>query len=275
MKGKNIFGILSIVGIILLGSCSKQEVVKDNYLVKLNEASAKYQQTNTRDLNEKTWKRFWKILGADLTGALGGAAIGSAIPGFGTTAGAILGGAGASCTAAGSTCMGPPPTGGNTSTENSFNPFDIVGEQHYIVLNQAYLNGNPYFTDDVFETDMFYNDGKNYMITNLSYSDDDFNAYTVTQNNSVIEHRMSNGDLNTVDYLQLLYRENMISRSVRDALLLYYNCFEVTTDVNAFEAYSISAENIIASSSMSEVDKSLVLCSMATARHGAFYWNGI
>ena len=275
MKNRNILGILSIFGIILLGSCNKQEVVKDNYLVKLNEASAKYQQTHTRDLNEKTWKKFFKILGADFTGALGGAAIGSAIPGIGTTVGGILGGAGASCTAAGSVCVGPPSDGGITPTNNPGNIYDYVGEEHYELLNAAYVSGASYFTDEVFETDAFYNDGKAYMLSNLGYSDDDFRAYTVEQNNSVLAHRMSNGDLNSIDYLQLMYRENMISRSVRDALLPYYTCFEVTSDVREFEAYSIEAENIVASSTMSDLDKSLVLSSMATARHGALYWNGI
>lgn len=275
MKSRNILGILSIVGIILLGSCNKQEVVKDNYLTKLNEVSANYQKTNSRNIDEKLSPRFWRILGADLTGALGGAVVGSSVPAVGTVVGAILGGAGASCTAAGSICVAPPTDGGITATDNPLNIYDYVGEQHYELLDAAYVSRTSYFTDDVFEGELFYNDGKKYMIRNLGYRIDDFRVFSLEQNNSVIEHRMSNGDLNTVDYLQLMYRENKISREVRDALLPYYTCFEVTSDPRRFEAYSIAAENIIAASSMSSIDKSLVLCSMATARHGAFYWNGI
>lgn len=67
--------------------------------------------------------RLCAIVGADLTGGLGGALVAGPI-------GAIVGGAGGSLSAAGR--IGPEPSGGISS--NPENPYDYIGQQHNRVI---------------------------------------------------------------------------------------------------------------------------------------------
>lgn len=67
-----------------------------------------------------------KILGADLTGGLGGAGAGSAIPGLGTLLGGLIGAAGASLSA--SIAAGEDAKGGVSS--NPANKYDEIGQLH-------------------------------------------------------------------------------------------------------------------------------------------------
>ena len=198
---------------------------------------------------------------------------------MGAVVGAVLGGAGASLEASGSTTYNPPGGNGNGTSHtidfstfivNAGNTHDNVGSQHYESINSYLQTADQNSSVDDFYTHCASSMSQTYGSTNVdiytlqSYQDD----ITFTQ---LLD---PNAPLSVA--VEDLHSLGEISTTVRDILVPYFDSFDAVpaNDVIGFVNYSISAEDLVSNDpSIVDLDKQFILGTMATARYGIQYWD--
>lgn len=276
MRTFNSIVLTIILVTVCICSCNKQnDLLNDNSYIKFNSLNEEYFNSIRKGHDLRiNWK---KILGADLKGALSGAGVGAGIglavggmsAGFGAGLGALIGGAGESLEAADGTAekksMAMQP--------NDNNPYDNIGFHHYNCLNLALENNNNYIENGIYSNSNFYIFCKNYLINNGVYFENNFQYFTLNNSNVNFDYVKSKEILSINEFNELLFNNNKISSFVYNYLAPYFECLLATNNITNFVNYSINAENLVVSSSLTSIDKQIVLEVMSTARYGIQYWN--
>jgi hypothetical protein len=282
MKKYFLIPVSFLIACIAILSCNKEKnemATEPAYRQQLKTLSRNY-LNNIDHSTLRPWKEWKKIISADLKGALDGAAVGAGIgtvvPGLGTGAGAgigaVVGGAAASLDA--SVAINPGSPGGsiNNLVGNASNEYDQTGRYHYLTIDAAVASPDNYTVNGSFSHDQFYLFSTGYLLEQNVINSSQIAAYTAEENNAVQAFVTENEQLTLNEFLNLLYESNSISNDVRETLTPYFECLDRTVVIADFVRYSIAAENIIAGSELSAIDKQFILGTMSTARYGSQYW---
>jgi hypothetical protein len=283
MKTKGFLLTFLFIGLMGFGlaGCEKEQLenspeIQDGNVLLLSQISEMTQGYLVKsEMSSSRIGPWGRILGADLKGALRGFLDGYEIP-IGTgpwhitvngVGGAILGGVAASQEAAG---LAPGSSGGS-AVPHPGNEFDYVGALHYSILDEIYAAPNLYFEPNGHVNYPAYYDlafGRLVAATILVEADRVHFPIAALEarhpgylgNETVLA--FSNG-LNHGQYLP----------NERAILGQYFGALVSSHNVNDFAFYSIGVENAVSASTIGPKSKALLLIVMATARHGAAYWN--
>ncbi len=275
---------MMLLGGVIFTACEKaddpiesQIDSKIETITKFQEVSNQFVEVELRSLDNFDrkpgwWKKLLKVVGADLTGGLGGALIGSAVPGLGTGVGAIIGGAGASMTA-GSTLSAPPGGGGGANIDNVY---DYVGEEHVnILLNGLTVDYEANFDGTELKNANYLEYARNWLVENEVFSMEEVEgyeeAYLVENLNQALEH----DGKEMVLVIESFYELELLTADEYDILSAYYTAFEASTSFDSFKEYSIEAEAVITDSDFETEQKALFLSMMSTTRHDLNYWKDL
>lgn len=261
-------GILSYS--LLLGGCSKVDentspvvtnVETVENIERLSEefinSQIRIDQNSDRGLN-------WRVLAADI----GGAILGGAMGGIG---GAIVVGAfGSACA---STSAPEIPSGGEPF--NAENEFDFVGEQHIAILNLALtVDHDLLFTDGKLQRDIYFGYAKNHLVSEGLYTFEEMAEYTIDEFNVHADLCEDLFDLHMTEVIETMSSAGTLSSLESAILMPYYEAFEAATSYSDFHDYSVDLEVVITSDlSIPESSKELILSAMSTTRHDMNYWN--
>lgn len=269
----------------------KEAVSEDSSLNQLNALSQDYMNDHRvagdQDRADGKWRR---IIAADLTGALAGGATGGAVGalagpggvGVGALIGGVLGGAAASLNAADDEGgMAPGGLAGfyepiyeidlGGLTGNTDNPFNHIGYHHYLSITNHVIT-----VEGEVSTDMsaFYAETSDHIVEEFSPEYEIESIYTLADCEATVEGTV--GLENFATEVQELYDAEEISSTVHTILTTYAEVFDATEqeDLEDFVVYSVSAENIVNSDRrINDLDKQLILGTMATSRYGAQFWD--
>lgn len=214
------------------------------------------------------------ILGADLKGFIRGFKEGYQLPvthetsveltGF---AAGLLSGIAASQDAAGMS----PENSGTMGSHNPGNPFDRVGELHYLLMDEIYASPGTYFrADGGVEFNSYYE----LVFARLESEGIVHESDRSRLPRSAVEtlHPSFQGNENILAFSNGLSHPQY-TPTERAVFAQYFAALLSSRDANAFGVYSIGIENQVASSGLSTASKATLLGAMATARYGALYWN--
>jgi IS1 family transposase len=272
-----------LLALTMLSACKKNitdsnAIGGSNYQQQLNNRSALYKGNLGTGGTSHAGKINWKIIGADLLGALEGAATGSSFGPVGAGVGALIGGAGASMAAA--TRLSEtfivdttkrPFTRSNT-IGSAFNPYDNIGYFHYQCINEAFASPVNYKENNTYSNSRFYNFCSSYLSQQAELQPFQVQPFPLTASNSTLALVSTYRDSSTTSFLASLAKNKKISIAAFDALKPYLECLELTVNVGDFITYSLDAEKIIVLSTLSDLDKKIVLMNMSTARYTVQYW---
>ena len=218
----------------------------------------------SRAMDEKTKK----VIGADCTGAVEGAAAGSIFGPWGAAIGAVIGAAGASLTASAS-IANPGTTGGGIGQGNPANPFDELGVHH-----NAYLSINvPGYACNGGCNPLVYGLGENYVSANMGLDPTPYQPVLFPAINEVYDlvNNLENTDIPEI--LNQLLQNGRITPVQAATTTLYYNTV-LSQPQESFFAASVQFENEVINSGISEDDKNAILAGLAVGRYSYGFWTG-
>ena len=302
MNKKLIYLLMIMLGICIISCKKNTPFVKDNKIVPENvsiilesikKSSVKYQNESK---DKPNWKKILKIAGKDITGALSGAGTGAAVGGL-IGAGIVGVGAGAgviTCAAYGALAGGigsslyeggtksAPPSSTNYSFNiNIGNAYENLAIEHIYILNLGLSNKDLFFIFDSINNVYVLQNGTfiNYLIdreVTLGLITED---YTECFNSSALESLNSSLDnffpfdsdffVKFPIYSNYLQSSGVISENVKLVLNSYFANMEVLSSLESVISYSESVE---IASNLSDIDKCLLLTTMALTRHDITYW---
>jgi len=249
--------------------------VKEMLLNEINFQTQDYLKENSIDINQEAKVPKWlKVLGADLKGALAGAATGLGIavgtgidPGAGATGGAFVGGASASIDAEASVIIDNNGLSGVIYNQN--NAFEAVGKSHYLLLDEA-INGSPnWYSNSVIDYNLFIDRAYEMLkIKNLN-CDVSKNCISPSEYKNIVQSVL-NDNSNIKNYANNLNFSNVVKIILHD----YFQVMLWMKNYNSyyFANYSILVEDLISQSNLQNNDKIVLLIEMSTARVGFQYW---
>lgn len=231
--------------------------------------------------NNQNAKWNWKLINADLKGALEGGAAGAGIGGavggpggavIGAVGGGLIGGIASSLAAATNQTINVNAGIGSVVINNN-NPFDYLGKAHNEALLYAMNNKSTFYSNDNLNTTVAYNYAKSIALSkNLFSSENELsNIYSLNTNEAVL----GNVSLNE-DYLQFtsrLYQTGKLTIIEKEILDQYFTAIFYTDNNNSLQEYSISFENTIINSNLNELSKSKLLTSIAISRYSGAFWD--
>ena len=268
--------LVCVLFVGVLAGCQREMIEEE---IDVNSILLSKVESNTQmyisSLEPSTLKKgkWWKILGADLKGALSGAAtgaaIGSAAPGVGTGGGAIvgavLGGAGASFEAA----AGLADPGVTPPTSNPNNPYDPAGALHYSLLDVMIAFPGEFIQIGGFNYSTYRNFILNRLVNNGLLSANNIADFPLATFAAEQASFLGNGSpiafVNQSNNPNLLPIEKSVS-------IQYFQAMSSSQSVSAFTNFSIGIENTVAASGIADRSKAVLLSEMATARYGFAYW---
>ncbi len=249
--------------------------VNEILLNEINFQTQLYLKENSIDINQEAKLPKWvTILGADLKGALAGAATGLGIavgtgidPGAGATGGAVVGGAAASMDAAASVIIDNNGLSGIIYNNN--NGFEAAGISHYLLVDEA-INGTPnWYSNGVIDYNL-YIDRAYEMLKIENLNCDVFkNCISPIQYQNIVQSVL-NDNTNIKNFVNNL----SLSNNVKNILHGYFQVMLWLRNYNSvyFANYSILVENLISQSDLPNNDKTILLIEMSTSRVGFQYW---
>ena len=279
------FFLLLLIGTIFFTACTnKEQNLEENFngkllLQEVDSLSVKY-ITDSIQLRKKP--KWWKVLGADLTGALAGAKIGAGLTGYFPSVSsaivigscALVGAAGASLTAGGAGNNNGDASNSNV-INNSNNSFEFVGEYHTKFLDRAANNINLVFEtkgkDTLFSSTKYYLFASNYMIEDGIVDSSFFNIFTQSRLDSLLNYVSFNYSGDIIIFLQNAYSSGDLNFIEYHILDIYFRVLQHISDYQTFQQFSVIVENMIINSSLNINSKSMLLSVMATTRYDLAY----
>lgn len=282
-----IFLIVSVAMVFL--ACNKTSITNKDSLEKFYDYSNEYMSNNKQLFSDdgespgrvRKWRTFLKVAGEDLKGAASGAAAGGAVGGaVGGPGGALVGaGIGGAITGAGASMAAYADIKDKNEKQSSDfspiinlnNPYDNIGEVHYIIVNELIENdlGNSF---ENFDNQQYYFQTINLLANNEFWTLEELDVYEYNiyfSTFSSIKSSYQNNEMAS-DYIKNL---DHLTQKVRDVLYVYIKAFESSTSTSSFINYSINVEDLILNSTeLDSLDKMQVLSVMSTARLGIQYW---
>jgi hypothetical protein len=218
------------------------------------------------------------VAATDAEAAFAGAVAGSIWGPWGSAIGAVVCGAAESLKEAYKSTNGIsiPPLPVNQEWTNNNNPYDYMGQRHYLLMNEAFDNQAILIDPATLSLQ-----AENYyaFATNFTVQSGWATAAEVNQSlpwgtfNAVMEDFNTHPNESFSDYLKRLFEQGTISYAVYNVLAPYVQTLESTTDMRLFQEYSRVQENMVLESDMSSQDKLNILGTMSTARIGiGYYW---
>jgi len=280
------FLIISIAMMFL--ACNKTSITNNDTLEKFYDLSNVYIDNNMHlfssgEPSDRTrkWRTFLKVAGEDLKGASSGVAAGGAVgAAVGGPGGALIGaGIGGTITGAGAS-MAAYADIKNKEEKQSFdfspiinlnNPFDDIGEIHYLIVNELIDNdlGDSF---EGFDNEQYYFQTISLLANNEFWTLEELNVFEYniySSNFSFVKSSFQNNELAS-DYVKKL---KYLTQEVQNVLYVYIKAFEASTSTSDFINYSINVEDLILNSTqLSSFEKMQVLSVMSTARIGIQYW---
>lgn len=212
---------------------------------------------------------WWKVVGEDALGALGGGKIGFEVSlgnPYGAAAGAIIGGAIGSYCGAQSMVINPDVIGFPGGTTGPYNPFDDYGFLHNQIVNDFITNR---VSSQNF--DAMYSVASRVVSNFYSNSGYDFNNSTLKQGLRSFYTTTAANQTATIE--QSLQRLN-VSTPTKNSILSFLNSLSTIRNVGDFIQQAQSIEtNILTSFSGTEIEKTNLQRALAVGRHSAEFWN--
>lgn len=222
--------------------------------------------------------KWWAAVLADGGGAFAGGEEGSIFGPWGTFAGALIGGVGASSIYA----FGYPIVNPNNNTvppllaySNLSNSFEQVGISHNKLLSNIMLNKSIYVNaSNIIDTPAIYNKLK--ILTVAEWNSLNRNNPVTTNNISLTYLQFKiivNNAIQVAATRNISVLNNTLSPDGQYLFGNYITGVSVYSDKTIVAQYTISYEHIVQNSSIDLLSKNKLLAFLATYRHSFNYWN--
>ena len=233
--------------------------------------SINYIKEKNIDIQQQTKLPKWlEVALSDIIGAATGA---TAVFNGGGSNGGIIGGAvfvGSAASAGAAIAASMVNNNGNSGIiYNNNNSYEAVGKSHYILVDEAMIGSSYWFNNGSIDYNLFIERGFDVLrAQNLNCDEGKADINPLSISNQTDE--VLNSDLDIISFVNNLDINNEIKNILND----YYQVmlWSENNPSEDFAIYSISVENAIINSELSESDKLFLLLNMSTTRIGFQYW---